>query len=240
MVITQPIFFQTHLALGDIFYSIGAIRFLAKHFNEIRLVFQYIHKDVFDSLFHDVPNIKPVFTNHWGNHYNFIEAMGCTLFLGGGYNQKPISGYPDYPYEFYDQMGLKRSILKDYFYIPRLPEYKVLWEQMPSRYIFIHETSTVGTFDIFSRLDTNLLVLDPNKNHYTEDHPHYANAQLAVNKPSPVYHVYLIENAEELHLVESCYIALAHQLDISRVKVKKGYFTREGDSIKTFGIFERD
>lgn len=238
MVLTQPVFFLTHLGIGDLFYSIGAIRFLAKHFNEVRVVFQSIHKDIYDSLYHDLPNVKPIFTNHWGG--NFIESQGCTLFLGGGYSHKPISGYPDYPYEFYDQMGLKRSILKDYFYIPRLPEYKELWAQMPSRYIFIHEQSTVGTLDIFSKLNTDLLVLDPNKNHYAENHTYYALAQLAVNKPSPVYHMYLIENAEELHLVESCYIALAHQLDISNVKVKKGYFTREGDSIKTFGMFERD
>lgn len=237
----MSVFFQSHPALGDLFYSIGAIRFLATHFNEVRLVCNDTNKDVFYSLFNDLPNIKPIYVNHGYFMCNSSEARGCHLFLGGGYNLvNPTNGYPDYPYCFYDQMGLKRSILKDYFYIPRLPEYKELWEQMPKRYIFIHEESTVGTFDIFSNLHTDLLVLDPRKNHYTKDHPFYEKAQLTVKKPSPVFHIHLIENAEELHLVESCYIALAHQLDISRVKVKKGYFTRESDSIKTFGIFQRD
>ena len=236
----MSVFFQSHPALGDLFYSIGAIRFLATHFNEVRLVCK--DKDVFYSLFNDLPNIKPIYVNHDYFMCNSPEARGCHLFLGGGYNlvNPTNEKYPEYPHLFYDQMGLKRSILKDYFYIPRLPEYKELWEQMPERYIFIHEESTFGTFDIFLNLHTDLLVLDPRKNHYTKDHPFYEKAQLTVKKPSPVYHIHLIENAEELHLVESCYIALAHQLDISRVKVKKGYFTRKADSIKTFGIFQRD
>jgi hypothetical protein len=130
--------------------------------------------------------------------------------------------------------------MKDYFHIPRLEEYKQLWEQMPARYIFIHEEASKQKVDIFSKLNTDLLVLDPNKNHYTEGHPYYEKAQLTVNKPSPVWHMYIIENAEELHLVESCYISLAHQLDISRVKKKMGYLKRLGDSIATFGIFQRE
>jgi hypothetical protein len=227
------------MGLGDLFYSIGAIRFLATHFNEVRLVCKDTNKDVFDSLFHDLPNIKPIYVNHNYSMYNSPEARGCHLFLGGGYNvTNPTKA--EYPYCFYDQMGLKKSILKDYFNIPRLPEYKELWEKMPKRYIFIHEESTCGTLDIFSNLQTDLLVLDPRKNHYAKNHPFYEKAQLTVKKPSPTFYIYIIENAEELHLVESCYIALAHQVDVSRVKVKKGYLTREGDSIKTFGIFQRD
>jgi hypothetical protein len=238
-------FFHVHFGIGDLFYTIGAIRYIAKLYDEVRIPFWYKHTLVFESLFHDLPHVKMIpSTSTTRVCYSYEEAKGCTLLLCGDFNvnrSTPIcSEESPYPYCFYDDIEIPRSFMKDYFHIPRLEEYKQLWEQMPARYIFIHEEASKQKVDIFSKLNTDLLVLDPNKNHYTEGHPYYEKAQLTVNKPSPVWHMYIIENAEELHLVESCYISLAHQLDISRVKKKMGYLKRLGDSIATFGIFQRE
>ena len=243
-------FFHVHFGIGDLFYSIGAIRYLATQYDEVRVPYPLKHRMIFFSLFHDVPNVKMICSDMFysntvsGPYFIYDASKNCDLFLCGEFKinrtTPVLSDTSPYPYCFYDDIGLERSIMKDYFYIPRLPMYKKLWEQMPERYIFIHEQWSGGHVDIFSKLNTDLLVLDPNKNHYQWDHPYHKKAQLAVGKQSPVWHIYLIENAEELHLVESCYVCLAHQLDLSKVKVKKGYLKREGDSIKTFGIFQRD
>ena len=241
----KNVFFHVHFGIGDLFYSIGAIRYLATQYEEVRVPCWYTNDAVFHALFHDLKNVKMIPTNSSAAHfYNYTAAKGCDILLCGAYNiyrtTPNCSDDSPYPCCFYDDIGLTRSIMKDYFHIPRLPEYKQLWEQMPERYIFIHEQWTGGRVEIFANLKTDLLILDPNKNNYPNDHPYYEKAQLVVEKPSPIWHIYLIENAEELHLVESCFVCLAHQLDLSRVKIKKGYLEREGDSIKTFGIFQRD
>lgn len=238
-------FFHVHFGIGDLFYSIGAIRYLATQYEEVRVPFWYEHGAIFHDLFQDLKHVIMIPSNsHVMRFYNYPAAKGCDILLCGEcniYRTTPIcSDESRYPFCFYDDVGLPRSIMKDYFHIPRLPEYKQLWEQMPERYIFIHEQWSGGHVDIFSKLKTDLLVIDPNKNNYPKDHPYYEKAQLVVGKPTPLWHIYLIENAEELHLVESCFVCLAHQLDLSRVKIKKGYLERYGDSIKTFGIFQRD
>jgi hypothetical protein len=250
----QVAFFHTHLGLGDLIYCVGAVRFLVTKFKEVRVTCWHENKDIFESLFHDLPNVIAILTNrHDFQFYNYGDyAKGCTFFLGGLYNpykhstmESCCSEISPYPYCFYDDMELPRTIMKEYFYIPRLPEYKELWEQLPEKYIFIHEQSTVRTVDIFSKLNTELLVLDPNKNNYSKEHPFYEKAQLTVGKRSILNHVYVMENAQELHLVDSSFLALAHQLDLTNVKKKVSYDIDRGlvddfySCATTFGIFQR-
>jgi len=247
----QVAFLHTHLGLGDLFYCIGAIRFLATRFAQVRVTCWHENKEIFQSLFHDLPNVIGISTTmHAYNFYHYECSKGCILFIGGIYKGRDTlesccSENSPYPYCFYDDMSIPRAIMKEYFHIPVLPEYKKLREQLPEKYIFIHEQSTAGTVGIFSTLNTDLLVLDPNKNNYPKEHQFYEKAQLTVGKHTPVYHVTVMENAQELHLVDSCYLALAHQLDLTRVQKKIAYDIDRGltgdyyNCATTFGIFQR-
>ena len=153
-------FVHFHLGIGDLIYGVGAIRFLATKFKEVRVVCWRKNHIIFDSIFNDTKNIIPVLTDNGSFHfYNYEESAGCALFLGGLYNVFKHSRIEDtaadYPYSMYDDLEIPRSIMKDYF---RVPKYKELWEYIPDRFIFIHENSTEGHVDIFSKLKTNLKI----------------------------------------------------------------------------------
>jgi hypothetical protein len=242
-------FFYTHSGMGDLIYCIGAIRYLATQFENVYVVVWDKYMHIFNALFNDVKNVHALTTaRHDLGALDYIHSNNlgeCALFLSGAYKPRsdPVCT-PDspYPYCFYDDMGMPRSIMKDYFHVPRRPD---LLQVVGQPYIFIHNIASCLTLDI--NISTDLFIIDPSNNRYPPGHPHFERAQAFVML-NVIDYVDILENAEELHLIDSCFLALAHQLDLSKVKKKVAYTSerekveaRNGDHLncaKTFKIFE--
>ena len=109
-------------------------------------------------------------------------------------------------------------------------------QKISKEYILLHQNSSQKSVDIFSKLDTELPILDINKNNYAEDHKFYKVASLVVNQPMLAYKN-LIEYATEIHCLESSFYCFASHLDLSKVSKKVCYLPHD-DSANRIGIFE--
>ena len=81
-----------------------------------------------------------------------------------------------------------------------------------------------------------MLILDINLNHYPEDHSFYALAGSVVGKPLLQYKT-VLENAAEIHLLESSLYCFANHLDLSRVKGLYCYDAYD-NSNERLGVFK--
>ena len=81
-----------------------------------------------------------------------------------------------------------------------------------------------------------MLILDINTNHYHEGHPFFAAAGNIVGKPLLQYKT-VLENAAEIHLLESSLYCFASHLDLSRVKGLYCYDAYD-NSNERLGVFK--
>ena len=78
-------------------------------------------------------------------------------------------------------------------------------------------------------------MLDINENHYSEEHTFYTLANSVVNKPM-LHYKNLIENAKEIHCLESSFYCFASHLDLSKVQRKICYEPYD-NSANRIGVF---
>jgi hypothetical protein len=108
-------------------------------------------------------------------------------------------------------------------------------------YILVHQQSSVQTIPIVEKLrkaGETRLILDLNKNQMNRatDPVGYDLAEHVVNKPLVDY-TYLMENAEEIHMIESSIYCMASHLDLSRVK-RRVCYEPWGGNAERLGVFE--
>jgi len=106
-------------------------------------------------------------------------------------------------------------------------------------YILVHQQSSVQTLAILDKLRAageKRLLLDLNKNPYNIEDEEYEIAQSVVNKPVLDY-TYLLENADELHMIESSIYCLASHLDLSKVR-RRVCYAPWGGNAERLGVFE--
>jgi hypothetical protein len=232
----SDLFFYTHLGLGDAVWCNGAIRFLSSRFKKIKVVCLSEYELQIKLMFSDLNNIETVpvkkASNRW---FDFPEANNCSICTSGGYvTHKESASLDLYPDCFYDDIGISRDIRITHFHVPNPEDACVPPTQ---KYIFIQSQSTAGNIDIFSKLNTNILVIDPNTNHYSVDHEFYDQAESFLRKPSIFHYMDVIKNAEEIHIIDSSFGCLAAQLDLSKVKRKVCHWVRS-KCIENLKIFE--
>jgi len=170
---------------------------------------------------------KQIFIDHG------FDTYGCGFFTDG-----PCRIY-DLPNSFYDDLKIPREIRLSYFYIPRIESAKVLadvYKNIP--YVIVHEESSMKHLPITRTLrergETRLL-LDLNKNSYSKDHAFWNLAEQVVNKPL-IDFTYLIEGAQEIHMIESSIYCLASHLNLENV-VRKVCYEPWGENAERLGIF---
>jgi len=246
-------FFYGHLGLGDMFWLNGAVRWLSTCYDEVLVVCKKKYGVNVAALYADDPTIKlhlldddsqiePFFLYHRG----VWEAKGYTVYACGNHlinpNQIPTQPWVyDFPYSFYDDMKIPRSVRQDYFYIPTNPESDALVrlvKNWSSRYIVVHQQSQNKRLEIWDKLSrqTQEPIFDLNENHYPIGHPYYILAEMVINKPLYAYKG-LLEQAAEIHLLESSVYCMASHLNLSGVAVKKCYDAFDSSN-ERIGIFE--
>ena len=246
-------FFYGHLGLGDMFWLNGAVRWLATCYDEVLVVCKKKYGENVAALYADDPSIKlhlieddnelQPFSIH---HRGLWEQKGYTVYACGNHLINPfeVPTKPwiyDFPHCFYDDLKIPRSVRQDYFYIPTNPESDALVrlvKNWSSRYIIVHQQSQNKRLEIWDKVrqETQDPVFDLNENHYPLGHPFYILAEMIVNKPLYMYKG-LLEQATEIHLLESSVYCMASHLDLSGVAVKKCYDAFDSSNTR-IGIFE--
>ena len=240
-------FVYTHLGLGDMYWMNGAVRYLATAYDEVHVVCKKKYEMNAAAMYADDPSIKLYLVNEdidlhpWPVRRYYYINEGFTVYSCGNFAQKPDRVVYDLPNSFYDDIAIAREIRNSYFHVPRTEAAKKLAAAFDQPYIIVHEESSVQKLPIVDKLlaaGEKRLILDLNQNHYNvATHPkEFELAKLVVNVPVLDY-TYLIESAEELHMIESSIYCLASHLDLSRVK-RRVCYAPWGGNAERLGIFE--
>jgi len=238
-------FIYTHLGLGDMYWMNGAVRYLSTAYDEVFVVCKHKYASNASAMYADDPTIKLFLINDdpdlhpWKKVRSYFVEQGFTVYGCGFFADKEKITIYDLPNSFYDDISIPREIRTSYFNVPRTDQAKtlaLLYENIP--YIVLHEESSVQKLPIAKKnlSQTSRLILDLNKNQYDKNDPMYNLAEHVINKPLVDY-TYLIEGAEELHMIESSIYCLASHLDLTRVKRRVCYEPFGGNS-ERLGLFE--
>jgi hypothetical protein len=223
--------FIGHMGLGDHIGLNGAVRFVALQHDETHVVVKRNNVDAVTAMFADDPSIKlivvesgyiqsPTETTR-GEALLYTPSEYLNVYRSGFYkeNHEPMS---ELPHCFYRDMKMDPSIRHIYFNVPRSPAATALYEPLRDRSYKFTQQQSSGQFTPLITWDKDLiLTIDPNKNSYTPDHEWYGLANSFVNRPFFDY-VLVIENAEEIHTVDSSFYCLASYLKL-RASVRNCY-----------------
>ena len=236
-------FIYSHLGLGDMFWMNGAVRYLATAFDEVAVVCKERNKANVTAMYADDPSIlifvieDDYVLQPFPQKRMLIEQDNVTVFACGFHTNAPR--IYEFPYSFYDDLPLPREVRTDYFHVPTLLEATELYDSMKRPYIIVHQQSSQKTMPIWDSVNKekpDMLILDINHNHYLPEHPYHALAQTVVFKPILHYKT-LLENAAEIHLLESSLYCFASHLDLSRVSGLYCYDACD-NSNERIGIFK--
>jgi hypothetical protein len=234
-------FFYGHLGLVDMFWMNGAVRYLATAYDEVIIVCKRNNEIAVRMMYSDNPCIKFFMVDDdiypFAPRAQYLRDEGYVVYSCGFHTEKPL--IYDFPNSFYDDVKMPREYRSYFFYVPDFKEGQQLLEKIQDvskDYILIHQQSSQKTIDVFSKLNTELLVLDINKNNYPLGHKFYDVAQLVVNQPM-LHYKQLIEHAKEIYCLESSFYCFASHLNLSKVEKKVCYLPCD-DSAKRIGVFE--
>jgi hypothetical protein len=176
----------------------------------------------------------------WHFKKHSFSSQGYTVLGCGGFSDKDPPVLYNLPKSFYDDIGIPYEVRNIYFHVPRTDEAFALSRLYDCPYIVVHEQSTLKRLpivDLLRKRGETRLILDVNKNSYSKDtHPkEWELAEQVVNKPVLDY-TFLLEMADELHLIESSIYCLASHLDLTRVKQRVCYDPWGGNS-ERLGVF---
>lgn len=234
---------MTHLGVGDFINHIGAIRYFSLIYDELAIVICEKQAQTvslllgFDAAISFITYEYIQQFCHAPDHdfmKHFAESNGYVL-LGGGHWSKLKSPFRDVPYNFYRDLGLDKSVYKDYFYIPEYKEqqdYLNLILKKTNRIAFLHLIGTNRRVEYTKKKDDSIFYCDPNTNHYEPGHKYYELAQKLINLPL-IYYKGVMEAAEELYLIDSSFCTFANVIDTSKVKLKTLFMGRSKEDPDT-------
>lgn len=231
--------FMGHLGLGDHIGLNGAVRFLALQYDEIDVLVKHNNVQNVTAMYADNPAIKIIpigggYTvdptdNRAGECYIY-NPEDYALVARSGFYAFPRTGFGELPQCFYRDMGMDPSIRHIYFHVPRNNELYKHIEGM--RYIFVQQQSSDHYTNLITWDKDETLTIDPNINMYQEGHKWYELAQTFVNRPFFEYTA-VLENASEIHTVDSSFYCLACYLQL-KAEVKKCYARETGTLIPEY------
>lgn len=218
-------FVLAHLGMGDMLYCVGMVRYLSTLYDKTVVVCKRKNLANVQQMYSDDPSIEvyPVDNDsdisvaHGCPQERFKEitdgytvyALGCHAFS----RLLPDSAYiKQIPKCFYENAKVPWHTFWTYFYVNSPQQIPV--PDVP--YAFVHSTSSGGP--VFSLSDVNIdpsqmLIVDPCKNHYSPDHHWYSVAESYVNKPLLEY-IDVITNATRVVVADSSFMCLAWHLPL--------------------------
>ena len=229
--------FVGHMGMGDIINLNGAIRYASVQVDHLFVVCRKMFVDNLRSMIGDDPYIEIIpCENHVIDVFeikNRKEINGRKItnwFISGNWlNWKRT--YEDLPIPFYRDLQFPLEIRKSFFYYDR-PANELSVPEVP--YIFAHVTASSGS-KINIENTRNLLIIDPNTNHYPEGHQFHNLAKQYVDKPIFTYGR-VIENADEIHVTDSAFYCLACYLPLKATNKK--CYNRETGEVSSQYIFQ--
>ena len=250
-----------HLGLGDEFTMVGAVRELSLRYDEVIIVSKTRNKNNVQVLYEDDPSIRILDVE---SDIMISPNFGCknsvlTVYKSAGYdillcgmhknalgtkvhnlNKEKVGNRPFWE-QFYYDIGLNYHDRFIYSYVSTNDRQIDLFNKLASitgekrEYIFIHDKKGINEIKNI-QCDDDTYIFNVNNNYYQADHKF---GKLWPNFSDPIMNFKLIlENAKEIHLINSSYLCFASLLDLSKVNKKVIYlFDRKMDLSTYFKDF---
>jgi len=171
----------------------------------------------------------------WEQTVEHLSKKGYDVIGCGQFSLKPHRAIYDFPNSFYDDMDIPRIVRKSHFRVPITVASNTLYESFSGRpYIIVHQEASTHTLPIIRRLrvagETRLIINLSKK-------PTEQDGVISIYKPFIDY-ARLMEEAEEIHLIDSSIFCFAMFLNLERVN-KRVYYVRPGGALTdSFNVFE--
>lgn len=225
----------SHCLIGDQILMIPAVRYLSLMYDEVYVY--SIHKYITQvkQFYQDDPQIKIIeCADNWWKQPSFYQTLQLEQFEEKnryicGMHTKYLKNVEQVnndhvPFCFYRHINLPYSVFWEYFYTDRTKNSTYLWHSLQehniTNFIFAHTETGNGPLITVADIEKHLtlsindvLIVDPNTNHYSIGHPFYQLAQQMCGHIINDY-VDLLVNATYLYLSDSCFFCLAMLLGL--------------------------
>ncbi len=247
----RKVCFLGHTELGDMINTIGAVRYLATLYDEVRIPVRERYIENMRLLYADDPCItfypisndlciygsrgyKPDLLAQLTDGYEVVAAGVNTHSYG-----KTPSTYDALPFNFYADAGLSIDVFWKYSHYAHCPHSKPLADKLAGiPYIFIQANSRNGPCFITEQIEAyfeidraTTLIIDADKNNYTPEHPWHALAEQFVYKPLAYYRE-TIMNADRVIVCDSSLMCYSIQLPIKTTECY--YVTRKAGFVQHY------
>jgi len=215
----RKVFIDAHQGLGDHLICNGLYREYAKNYSKCILP---VKKSLFETIkfmLSDIPNIEVIEISEKATGKlinilrNFYAARNFKI-MKLGYKGKNFTnnGTMRFDESFYTQAGVNFSKRWESFYYPRDLNSEIsLFEELNCKrgqYVFLHEDKSRNYLVNREKITKGLKVIEPGINHPKRNFFDYG---------------YILENAAEIHCIESSFTALIESMQISNTKYAHRY-----------------
>jgi hypothetical protein len=229
------------MGLGDMFTMNGATRKLLEKYKKIIVVCKKEYVKTVRQMYSDEPRISVYPLNNIGcladlNDPIYDQHHRYTYKFTGYYDKKLFDKLSGYFFEkFYLQLGFHYKDKVKYEKLIRNHDlenkiYNQFKQCYGQKYIFTHDHR--GYIPHYNprtlvHIPKNAIpIFHPNINYYVPNESYYDLWEIKWNRQiydNILHYCKIIENAEEIHVRDSCFSCLCHFLDLSKVKKKVLY-----------------
>ena len=217
----KKIFFTPHLGLGDHFTCNGMTREIYKDSKIMVMPVKENNIKVVRRMFSDLENLHLIplagsmdysDTQHMQDAFslmNLFGSRGYEIKAVGAFSPKTfIRDHRKYDEIFYNQVSIDFQKRWDSFYYPRDNEaemkmFNECFDLKENEYVFLHDDPTRGRVINKNLLPKDLKIITPHQKFWDADILDYR---------------YVLENANEIHCVNSSFSDLMDSFDLSKVK----------------------
>jgi hypothetical protein len=216
--LAKRIFIASHQGLGDLILCNGIFREYAKMHNVCFLAVKVRYIEAVRSMLGDLNNIRflPLPERRsWKAirlYKIFFRALGIKVLGLGSYGKNFFPDGIRFDENFYNQANVDFAKRWSSFYYPRNPETEQLLFRAlgceKGEYIFLHEDDQRGYTINRELITSKHKIITPKYNKWTNNFFDYG---------------FLLENAAEIHCIESSFVALIESLQIPVTKYAHRY-----------------
>ena len=211
-----------HLGLGDLILCNGLIREIKKQNDFVFVPIKSHNLFNFKDLFKDDKEIKPLIANTDKEAFNYSNGLFDSIIKTGIFCESKHKIYEDFCEEFYYQAKVDyNKRWTDFTYKHNVDKQTNLLLEIKNKYIFVHDDQSRNCFI--------------NKKFITNKYDIYRpNHKLGDNNTYSIFdYTKILENAEEIHCMDSsfaCYIDHLPNLK-NKLKYIHRYVRKEGGPV---------
>jgi hypothetical protein len=203
-----------------------------KNENNMRIFIEE-YLNIFLYVVEDDHKISPSFGFSMEQFKQFTKDMA--LYLSGFHKLSGNnSDFTMFPFCFYDEMNLDRSIFYNYFPVVNINDnnlIRVLETNLPI--VFCHDQSSTHESNLLQRQGLSIennIVINPSYNMYPSNHPFYEIAQEYVFLPL-AYYIPLIEISDTIIMFDSSFWCMVSHLSTKAECEKYCYYRHESPEV---------